>query len=271
MTAFNGGLAETATFNGLENWNNNGTLTMQDQAVGSGNANFDTVAISGNFNGGAGNNLRIDTFLGAPGSGSDLLTVGGATTGVTQVSVFDVNGNGPGAFNPIGIAFATSTSGQTALGQFVLAPDSSFFDAGRGVLDKGLFFYDIATRPELGGGRSQVLIGVPDIEAFQLPRAISGAQTIWNESAGVWLDRQADLRRLLMPAPVGSSVVSKDTPRATTSQLAALGTGAITPALWRRRSAAGRTATLRRASRSSTGPTGSTWTTSRTLWRDRGR
>ena len=49
-----------------------------------------------NFNGGAGSSLAVDTFLGAPGSTSDRLVIGGNVTGTTAVQVYDTNG-GPGA------------------------------------------------------------------------------------------------------------------------------------------------------------------------------
>jgi hypothetical protein len=206
-------------------FNNTGIVDMRDGLTN------DRTNVSGTFTGTGASQMAIDASLGGPGSQADRLFAGQATAGVTSLVVQDIN-PGPGGFNPQGIVFAYTPTGNSALGDFVLDPASTHFDGARSVLDKGLFFYDIATRPGINnpGAVAQVLIGVPDSEVFQLPRAVSGAQTVWNETAGVWLDRQADLRRLLMPAP-SAPVVSKDGPP-TNSQLAALGSGAITPSLW---------------------------------------
>lgn len=218
--ALNGG-------SGLQ-FNNSGYVDMINGSVN--NAFF----VSGQYNGNSGG-LGIDAQLGGPGSVADVMTVGGATTGLTYVVVNDVGG--PAAYNPTGIEFVRSQNGQTLLGQFVLDSDSDHYDPVRHVLDKGLFFYDIATRGNGDGSRSQVLIGVPDREIFELPRVISGAQTIWYESAGVWLDRQADLRRQLMsPVAVQAAPVVRkgydDAAPAPVPALIAMGSGAITPGVW---------------------------------------
>src|SRR5690606_115956 len=66
------------------------------------------------------------------------------------------------------------------------------------VIDKGLFYYDVALVDTPTGtspnGQEFRLISAPDHEAFELPALVTGAQSIWHESTGVWLDRQVDLR-----------------------------------------------------------------------------
>jgi hypothetical protein len=174
----------------INNFANAGMVMMKEQAAGSGNTLFDAISLSGTFTGHTNSRLLVDAFVGGSGSRADLLTVG-SSSGVTSTIIRDIS-TGAGAFNPEGIAFVTATTGRTALGEFVLDAASTNYE--RGVLQKGLFFFDIATRPEAAGARSQVLIGVPDQEVFELTRAVTGAQTIWHETAGIWLDRQVDVR-----------------------------------------------------------------------------
>jgi hypothetical protein len=105
------------------------------------------------------------------------------------VLVNDTN-SGPGAYNPKGILFASATGSNP--GTFTLQ---------NGPIDKGLFDYDIFKRST--GSNDWVLASYPNARAFELPALITGAQTIWYESTGVWLDRTADLRRQLgCAAPV---------------------------------------------------------------------
>lgn len=189
------------SFVGLDNFNNaDGLLNMSngisDYDIAAldllsgpyGNGVGDVTFMTGNFNGGAGSELGIDAFLGGPGadSSSDLLLVGeadvGNVTGTTAVVVNDLN-PGAGGYNPTGILFA-HVEGEAAEGSFFLA---------NGPIDKGFFSYDIL-RVETSSS-DWLLVSAPNDRAAELPALITGAQTVWYESTGVWLDRTADLRR----------------------------------------------------------------------------
>ncbi len=63
-----------------------------------------------------------------------------------------------------------------------------------GVIDKGFFDYALIAVQDQGIDDGFYFVGVPGQEAFQLPSLISGAQSIWHDTTGVRLDRQADLR-----------------------------------------------------------------------------
>jgi hypothetical protein len=158
------------------------------------------VGGAGNFNGGQGSKVAIDAFLAAQNTSSaDLLIVGdpgsgsGNTTGKTVLAVNDLN-SGPGSYNPQGI-LVVDVEGSSPKGSFTLAG---------GPIDKGLFDYDLYRVGPAGGPVDWVLASSPNQRAFELPKLITGAQTLWYESSGVWLDRTADLRRTMgcAPAPV---------------------------------------------------------------------
>lgn len=72
------------------------------------------------------------------------------------------------------------------------------------------------------------LIGAPDHEAFELSSLVTGAQSIWYETSGVWLDRQADLRNQLgSTEALPEGYVSKDGPVS-----APPSNGNVTPGVW---------------------------------------
>ena len=149
---------------------------------------MNNLAQTTQFNGGG--KLGIDAFLRGPGadSSSDLLLIGGSVNGTTNVLVNDTN-PGPGAYNPTGILFAHADGANPGT-----------FKLQNGPIDKGFFDYDIfklqsQLDPQLADANDWVLASYPNARASELPKLITGAQTIWYESAGVWLDRTADLRR----------------------------------------------------------------------------
>lgn len=221
---YNGGVVNVygfASFLGLDDFNNSvtgvgsGLLNMQNgisdytlltvpvynSGVG------DVLAMSGSFNGGAGSELGVDSFLGGiVGSSSDLLIVESVNHGLgpddpdggaTAVFVNDTN-MGPGAYNPIGIPVIGVVSGQTQLGDFHLA---------NGPIDKGLFSYDLFldspgslaaawTPPFFDDADAWVLASYADATAYEFPQTISIAQGMWHTLSGTWLDRAADLRSM---------------------------------------------------------------------------
>jgi hypothetical protein len=115
-----------------------------------------------------------------------LLSVKGNVTGNTHIIVNDTN-PGLGAFNPIGIPVVI-VGGNTQIGNF---------DLPQGPIHKGLFDYDLFLRPD----KVWVLASGPNQAANQLPRLVSAAQTIWDRTSGMWLDRTADLRSNFLAAP----------------------------------------------------------------------
>jgi len=178
-TAFNSGSLETTSFLDLETWNNaGGIIDMRDGAHG------DTTSMPGTvFNGGAGSFLGLDTFLGAPGSISDVLEIGSSPSGTTNIIVVDSNG-GNGAYNPTGILLV---DGSSVSGAFVLDPSSSHYMGG--ILQKGLWDYELVFN-----GSQHLLVGEPGQVAHQIPVIASAAQAMFIESTGLWRDRTADLR-----------------------------------------------------------------------------
>ncbi len=179
ITAFSSGSLETTSFLGLETWNNGGgLLSMLDGAHG------DTTNMPGTaFNGGAGSQLGLDTFLGAPGSISDVLSIGSSPSGTTNIIVIDSNG-GPGAYNPTGILLV---NGSSVSGAFILDPSSTNYN--NGILQKDLWDYELVFN-----GSQHLLVGEPGQVTHQIPVIASVAQAAFVESAGLWRDRTADLR-----------------------------------------------------------------------------
>src|SRR6185312_14643989 len=104
-------------FAGLDNFNNaGGRLNMQDGFIN------DATFTTGNFNGGPGSRLAIDSQLGA-NSGfflSDFLGVGGNVTGATAVQIHDTIPNQAGSYNPDGVIFSL-VGGTTSNGNFFAA------------------------------------------------------------------------------------------------------------------------------------------------------
>ncbi|MDI4654924.1 hypothetical protein [Xanthobacter autotrophicus] len=249
VTALQGAVAETTSFNDLELFNNGdaaylgaGLLDLRDEVPGqiAWNGARDVTYVSGVFNGTGNSTVGLDTFVGAAGSTSDILQVGGldkdgiaiaglVTTGQTALLINDVN-TGPGAWNlagikvvdvvdPAGVTYGKNTPGETP--SFVISSASTNYSAKfGGVIDKGLFFYDL-----LAIGNDQYLIGMPDQEAYELPKLVTGAQAIWHETTGVWLDRQADLRTYLQGTT--TTLVTKEGVKTVNGA-----PGSVTPGIW---------------------------------------
>ena len=190
--ARNAAVDETVRFNGLELLDNGGLITMVDGHEG------DRLFTSGNYNGRGNAQYATDAFLGPNGSRADVFNVLGNVTGNTGVLVHDTN-PGLGAFNTTGIA-VVGINGTGNVNNFQLSPGSSHFDPKfGGVLDKGFFFYFLANDPNATSTGCELnhcvsLYSAPDVEAFQLPRAITAAQNIFYETALMWEDRQTEVR-----------------------------------------------------------------------------
>lgn len=186
---------DTTTLAGLESFNNgdafnDGTLAMQDGYTGDETRVTPTSNGTLVFAGAAGHSyLSVDGYLGtASNSESDRLVIDGDVAGATGVTLTDLN-TGFGSYNPDGTV-VVDVNGETDAGDFFLVG---------GPVDKGLFQYDLALNPS----NEWVLASAPNQRFFELPSLVSAAQTMWQSSAGVWLDRTADLRSARAAACAG--------------------------------------------------------------------
>ena len=182
-TAGNAGANETTAFIGLEQFENQGLISLQDGREG------DVFQIS-NTPGGrdlafvaSGNSaLAVDAFLGGAGSKADNFIIDGNVSGKTTLSVNNTN-PGVGQFNP-GIP-VVYVNGNTASDAFFLPKP----------IESGLFNYDLFFVPT-GSGIFE-LKSFPGASAHVLPQLVTANQDIWWTTSDTWLDRTADLRVLL--------------------------------------------------------------------------
>jgi hypothetical protein len=194
------------TITNLETWNNSGSIFFgsSNSTTSDGQTN-DAIIADGatTFTGSGNSRLFMDANLGAVTQAScaalaaaDCLSLkGGSTAGSTTLRINDTSGNVFGAYNPTGMVVVdVSGAGATADSHFSLLAGQPLWRAdlnsADGVLDKGLFFYDLTTNLN----KQHVLVGLPDSEAFEFTVAGTAAQNAWYQSTGTWYDRQADLR-----------------------------------------------------------------------------
>jgi len=156
-------------------YNNSGVLNLQN---GAGN----NVLTLGAYHGAAGSQLDFGVNF-ATGIADKLVV--GSITGASQIVITNLTPNAPVAYNPAGIPILVSTNPFNA---------SAFTLAG-GSLQQGLFQYELAYKAD----PALLLVGVPAADAYRLATLPTAAQSIWLDTAGAWLDRQADLRDLLIP------------------------------------------------------------------------
>ena len=188
-----------------------GTLNL----TGTSDANYRyTFGPAFNFADGPSSVLDVDTKVGAPGAASDRLVVSGTATGKTAINVWDTS-SGAGSFNPFGITIV-AVNGASSNAFFLASqtnpahqtPGTPQFDlfepstGPEGAIKKGFFVYPLlqdnfAREGGSGGGSRYALFGLPDVEAFQLPVAMTAVQNIWNETVLTWLDRQDELRNCM--------------------------------------------------------------------------
>jgi hypothetical protein len=157
-----------------------------------------TVTVDGNFVASGGSTVAVNSPLGGIESQSDRLMIAGNASGSnTNVVVRDTKG-GVGAYNPFGTA-VVGVAGDR-LSTFTLDPSSDHFAFRNGMptLNKGLYFY------YLGAGAGSTgcdngytcysLYSAPSTAAKSLPIAVTSAQSLWQETALMWEDRQVELR-----------------------------------------------------------------------------
>ncbi|MGH6736053.1 MAG: autotransporter outer membrane beta-barrel domain-containing protein [Methyloceanibacter sp.] len=178
-------------FEGLERFKNKGLISMQDGVAGGSFGIFNTPDDTNlDFIASGQSTLAVDSFLGPPGSISDIFIIGGNVSGQTQVAVNNTN-PGPGVFNPEGIpvVFVNGSVGSDAFS--LDAPiDTGFFDWDIYFTKTGSGFFELRSYPGAG--------------AHLLPELITAAQDIFHATNETWFDRTADLRVLLnRAAPLG--------------------------------------------------------------------
>lgn len=166
------------------------------------------------FVGGTNSRLGVDTNVGSLSSAgstvpSDRLLISGDATSTTGILVNDTNA-GFGSYNPIGITLVGvngASSDAFSLQSLTSTSPYDVLETGvgpMGAIKKGFFVYPLlqsthaeAVADGLTGADSSEyrLYGLPDVEAYQLPLAITGAENIWYETAEGWDERQEEARR----------------------------------------------------------------------------
>lgn len=135
-------MIESSSFVDLERFENKGLISLQDGGVGdvfrisnvpppvSQDSNSGLYFFNSGiaFNGSGQSALAVDSFLGKPGSESDILIIDGDVTGKTKVKVNNIN-PGPDVFNPDGIP-VVYVGGNVKSDAFFLGNpiDTGFFD-----------------------------------------------------------------------------------------------------------------------------------------------
>ncbi len=151
--------------------------------------------------------LLVDTQIGAPGSTSDRLVIGGNVTGVTGISVNDVDG-GPGAYNPTGITLvkvegtAATGSSPTAFNlagvtspnstDVYIQPNSTY---PLGAIEKGPWIYPLIYNTH--NDPAFMLVGLPGPFLVQTTAFPTAALNIFDATAATWYDQQESTRNCM--------------------------------------------------------------------------
>ncbi len=166
LTAFS-----SATFTGLESFNNTGLIDLRDGAAG------DVLTLSGTtFTGGAGSQVGLDVSF--ANNTADRLVIGTAAGSTTLL----LNNTAPGAaptLNLTGILLVDA--GAATAGNFQLGGNTDFgFTRANLVFD--------------GATSNFLLVTAPDTEVFEIGRLQAGVTNGWNQSGDAWSARMTELR-----------------------------------------------------------------------------
>jgi len=217
LAATNPNVSESSSFIGLERFENQGLISLQDGKEGDVFRISNTVGGTGlSFVGAGQSTLAIDAFLGGPGSTADNFIIDGDVSGTTKLSVFNTN---PGPGTAKAVIPVVYVNGNVNSNAFSLDKP----------IDTGFFDYDLFFRPTGSGVfelRSFVGAG-----AFVLPQLETALQDLWHQGSDTWFDRTADLRVLLN----GGGAPGPYPPSGKLEEGAPQG-GNITPAVWARAS-----------------------------------
>lgn len=204
--------AAASTLPKLTALTNNGVVNLQNGAPGN------VLTVNGAYVGGSGSQLLVNAALGGANSVADRLVVNSAS-GSTAIVVTDTTPGVAATYNPTGTPVVVS---KTALA-------ANAFTLANVPIQKGLFTIDLAYQPD----PQFVLIGVPGVDAYRLPTLTTAAQNVWFDTAGVYEDRQIELRdQIRAPAPAPKVVKGYDKPKAAPAP--APEAGGFHPSLWAR-------------------------------------
>jgi autotransporter-associated beta strand protein len=153
---------------------NNSVLGLQ-----SGTANH-TLTV-GAYTGGTGSQLELGVNFKA-GTADNLVVA--SATGTSKIVVVNTAPNAPVPYNPTGIVVVSSTA--------PMSPTA--FTLPGGPVQMGFFQYDLAYTPD----PHFLLVATPTADAYRVAAVPTAAQSIWQDTAGVQIDRQADLRDLMI-------------------------------------------------------------------------
>lgn len=171
-----------------------GTISMQDNTDSN-----DSVSINGNYDSGWNSGiLSVDADWSLNGV-SDKLYIAGSATGLTHVTVNDLNPGLASVYNPNGI-LVVDVDGPliTTDGVNTYLPQQLFTLSG-GPVDKGFFDYDLYYTPGDVNNNDHrwYLRNAPNARAYELSKLASATQEAWYESAYAWKDRSVGMRSLL--------------------------------------------------------------------------
>jgi hypothetical protein len=191
-------------------------VTLNTTVTGGGATHLSNTYVPGvayNFAGGTNSRLGLDTHVGAASSTgasvpSDRLLISGNATSTTGILINDTN-SGSGSYNPVGITLVAvngTSSNAFTLAGVTSSANTDVLQASRGPLGaikKGFWFYPLlqtthatAAADGLSGANSTEyrLYGLPDVEAFELGLAGTGAENVWYETTQAITERQQEIR-----------------------------------------------------------------------------
>ncbi|MGV8930451.1 MAG: autotransporter outer membrane beta-barrel domain-containing protein [Brevundimonas sp.] len=166
LTAFS-----SASFTGLESFNNTGLIDLRDGATG------DILTLSGtSFTGGAGSQVGLDVSFAT--NTADRLVIGSAA-GTTTLLLNDATPGVAPTLNLDGILLVDATT--ATAGNFQLGGNTDF-----GFTRADLVFD--------GATSNFLLVTAPDTEVFEIGRLQAGVTNGWNQSGDAWSARMTELR-----------------------------------------------------------------------------
>lgn len=157
-------------FLGLETFVNAGSIDMIDGVAD------DSLSLPGDYVGEMDASLGVDVALGTAGTPADRLVIAGAATGLTEVTINNIDG-GVAVLNPDGVLIVSA--GSAADGAFVLAPDS---------ISQGFIDYRLAVED------GEVLLqAAPGGAVFELAKIARFSQQTWQAGADAWSTRMTQV------------------------------------------------------------------------------
>ena len=175
----------TVTLIGLETFNNSGLIDLRNGHTGEG------LAIPGNYFGSGAAALAIDVGLNTGPTTSDLLTVGGAATGSTAVTINRL-GTPAVLSSAAGTTFVDAGLGTTA-NAFVIAPASQF----DGVIQYGVVFNPLTN--------DFALVSAPSAVAYRTSLFGDGVRNLWLQSGDAWTAHMREARDNMAASGPGGS------------------------------------------------------------------